>query len=234
MPRKVRFYAAGIPSHIVQRGNNKQACFFCDDDYGFYIKALSEALIEYKVKLHAFVLMTNHVHLLMTPSDHEGISKVMQSVGRKYVRYINGIYNRTGTLWEGRHKASLIDSERYLLICQRYIELNPVRAKMVDSPEEYTWSSYQHNGVGKTLQCITLHDEYLKLGQSQQSRLNNYRELFTQQISSEQLHHIRECLIHNYPFGDEEFKTQIEQTLDVKIGQLKQGRPINIDNKPVN
>jgi putative transposase len=105
---------------------------------------------------------------------------------------------------------------------------------MVDSPEEYTWSSYQHNCVGKILQCITLHDEYLKLGQSQQSRLNNYRELFTQQISSEQLHHIRECLIHNYPFGDEEFKTQIEQTLDVKIGQLKQGRPINIDNKPVN
>jgi len=234
MPRKVRFYAAGIPSHIVQRGNNKQVCFFCDDDYGFYMKALGEALIENNVKLHAFVLMTNHVHLLMTPSDHEGISKVMQSVGRKYVRYINGIYNRTGTLWEGRHKASLIDSERYLLICQRYIELNPVRAKMVDAPEEYTWSSYQQNGVGKTIKSLTPHDEYLKLGQSKQSRINNYRDLFSHHISSEQIHHIRECLTHNYPFGDTEFKTQLEQTLEVKIGQLKQGRPMNNGNKQVN
>ena len=128
MPRKARFYAPGIPCHIVQRGNNRQVCFFCDDDYVFYIKALSEALQVNGVTLHAFVLMTNHVHLLMTPNDHEGISRVMQSVGRKYVRYINGIYHRTGTLWEGRHKASLIDSERYLLLCQRYIELNPVRA----------------------------------------------------------------------------------------------------------
>ncbi|PAJ73586.1 transposase [Pseudoalteromonas sp. NBT06-2] len=234
MPRKVRFYTAGIPSHIVQRGNNKQVCFFCDDDYGFYMKVLNEALIANNVKLHAFVLMTNHVHLLMTPSDHEGISKVMQNVGRKYVRYINRIYNRTGTLWEGRHKASLIDSGRYFLICQRYIELNPVRAKMVDLPQEYNWSSYQHNGVGKIIECITPHDEYLKLGQSKQSRLNNYRDLFLHHISSEQIQHIRECLIHNYPFGDEKFKTQLEQTLEVKVGQFKQGRPVNNDNKLVN
>ncbi|SFC71398.1 transposase [Pseudoalteromonas denitrificans] len=231
MPRKIRFYASGIPSHIVQRGNNKQACFFCDDDYGFYIKALSEALIDNNVKLHAFVLMTNHVHLLMTPNDHQGISKVMQSVGRKYVRYINGIYNRTGTLWEGRHKASLIDSERYFLICQRYIELNPVRAGIVDVPSDYTWSSYQHNGVGKIIRCITPHDEYLKLGHSTQSRLENYRILFSQAISVEHIQNIRECLIHNFPFGDKQFKAQLEQTLAVKLGQLKQGRPVNEVNK---
>lgn len=190
MPRKMRLYAAGIPSHIVQRSNNKQAYFFCDDDYGFYIRSLNEALTEYKVKLHAFVLIKNHVHLVMTQSDHQGISKVMQSVGRKYVRYIYGIYNRRGTLWEGRHKASLIDVERYLLTCQRYIELNPVIAKMVNTPDEYTWSSFQHNGVGKTIQCITPHEEYLKLAQSKESRKNNYRDLYSRQISAEQIHDI--------------------------------------------
>lgn len=155
MPRKPRFYLPDIPYHIVQRSNNRTACFFSSSDFGIYINALTDALQTFHVQLHAFVLMTNHVHLLMTPSDSQGISKVMQSVGRTYVRAINGLYRRTGTLWEGRHKASPINSEEYLLICQRYIELNPVRAGMVDHPSEYRWSSYQANGAGKAIRCLT-------------------------------------------------------------------------------
>ena len=227
MPRKARFYAAGIPCHIVQRGNNRQACFFRNQDFAFYINVLTEALDTHCVKLHAYVLMTNHVHLLMTPSCREGISNVMQSIARKYVRYINGLYNRTGTLWDGRHKSSIIDSANYLLTCQRYIELNPVRANMVVRPGDYLWSSYQANANGKSIKCITPHSEYLSLGASKQQREDAYREIFLHVLLPEQIDQLRECLQHNYPLGSDKFKSQLEQTLNVKIGQLKQGRPSN-------
>lgn len=227
MPRKARFYASGIPCHIVQRGNNRQACFFSKQDFAYYINVLTDALKTYRVELHAFVLMTNHVHLLMTPSCHEGISNVMQSTGRKYVRYINGLYNRTGTLWEGRHKTSLIDSANYLLTCQRYIELNPVRANMVMRPGDYRWSSYQANANGKSIRCITPHSEYLTLGINKELREQNYREILHHVLLPEQIHQLRECLQHNYPLGSDNFTTQIEQTLDTKIGQLKPARPSN-------
>ena len=134
-------YLPGVPSHVVQRGNDRQACFFEQENHLFYLDCLGQACRRYEVVLHAYVLMTNHVHLLMTPVTELGISRVMQLVGNRYVQYINKSYRRTGTLWEGRHKASLIDAERYLLTCYRYIELNPVRAGMVMHPGDYAWSS---------------------------------------------------------------------------------------------
>lgn len=225
MPRKPRLYAADVPCHIVQRGNNRHACFYGAEDYGLYMNTLLEALTKYEVKLHAFVLMTNHVHLLMTPSDHEGISLVMQYIGRRYVRNINAIYGRTGTLWEGRHKASLIDSEHYLLTCMRYIELNPVRAKMVVLPEEYKWSSYHANALGKEIKGLTPDQVYQVLDASPKARRKAYRELFKQPLLSSQVNQLRECLNHNYPLGDERFKSEIEAALKVKIGRLKLGRP---------
>ena len=142
MPRKPRSYLPGVPAHVVQRGNNRNACFFADEDYLFYRECLSEGLRRYEVRLHAYVLMTNHVHLLLTPSDETGISCLLQHVGRLYVLYINKTYRRSGTLWEGRHKASLVDAENYLLACYRYIEMNPVAARMVEAPDQYQWSSY--------------------------------------------------------------------------------------------
>ena len=142
MPRKQRMYLPGVPAHVVQRGNNRDACFFHEDDYRYYLAVLADELKRYRVSLHAYVLMTNHVHLLMTPTDETGISRVMQHVGRTYVLYINRTYRRTGTLWEGRHKASLVNAAEYLLSCYRDIELNPVRAGMVETPEAYPWSSY--------------------------------------------------------------------------------------------
>ena len=149
MPRQLRYNLPGIPQHVIQRGNNRQATFFSDEDYMRYLADLKSACDQHQCEVHAYVLMTNHVHLLMTPHNGDGIAKTMQSLGRRYVVYINQTYRRTGTLWEGRYKAALIDSENYLLTCYRYIELNPVRAEgMVDHPGKYRWSSYRANALG--------------------------------------------------------------------------------------
>ncbi len=145
MPRKPRMYLPGVPCHVIQRGNNQQACFFTEQGYHFYLECLTDACHRYGVSVAAYVLMTNHVHLLMTPEEKDGISRVMQSLGRRYVQYVNKACRRSGTLWEGRHKASLIDAEDYLLRCYRYIEFNPVAAGMVEHPADYPWSSYRHN-----------------------------------------------------------------------------------------
>ena len=146
MARLPRFVIPGQPQHVIQRGNNRQDIFKVDNDYLFYLEKLQAAAEKHQCDIHAYVLMTNHVHLLLTPHTEEGIGKMMQMVGRYYVQFYNHSYNRTGTLWEGRYKATLIDSEHYLFTCMRYIELNPVRAKgMVDHPGKYRWSSYHCN-----------------------------------------------------------------------------------------
>ena len=163
MPRKPRMYLPGVPAHIVQRGNNRDACFFSDIDYQYYLEVLGQGLRRYEVKLHAYCLMTNHVHLLMTPNDEMGISRVMQHLGRMYVLYVNRTYRRSGTLWEGRHKASLINAEEYLLTCYRYIELNPVVARMVRAPGEYRWSSYRRNALDEPNALIHEHLLYQQM-----------------------------------------------------------------------
>lgn len=178
MPRKPRMYLADQPAHIIQRGNNRDTCFYAEQDYQFYLNCLSDACQRYRVAVHAYVLMTNHVHLLLTPQTAEGISQVMQSVGRRYVQYVNYEYRRSGTLWEGRHKASLVDTEAYLLTCYRYIELNPVRANMVPHPGEYRWSSYRSNALGDSNILLTPHPLYMGLGQDPLSREQAYRDLF--------------------------------------------------------
>ena len=148
MPRKPRFTLPGVPQHIIQRGNNREPCFYSDEDYSRYLSDLGNALDRNLVRLHAYVLMTNHTHLLISPREQGAIAKVMQSLGRYYVQYFNYCYQRTGTLWEGHNKAALIDDKQYLLTCMRYIELNPVRANMVPHPRSYTWSSYHANALG--------------------------------------------------------------------------------------
>jgi putative transposase len=147
MARLPRFSIPGQSQHVIQRGNNRDAIFVADEDYGFYLEKLKDACQKFHCEIHAYVLMTNHVHLLITPYSENGISKVMQSLGRFYVQYFNYQYRRTGTLWEGRYRATLLDSEQYLLICSRYIELNPVRAGMVLHAGEYPWSSYRCNAM---------------------------------------------------------------------------------------
>ncbi len=211
MARLPRFVIPGQPQHVIQRGNNREVIFVSDDDYRFYLKSLEDACKQHRCDVHAYVLMTNHVHLLMTPNTEDGISKVMQSLGRRYVQYFNYTYDRTGTLWEGRYKATLIDSEQYLLTCSRYIELNPIRAQMVNHPSEYPWSSYRCNALGKVNELVAPHLLYKRLGKSSDERRKAYRQLFRTRITEITLEEIREATNKAWVMGNDRFKTKIEK-----------------------
>lgn len=225
MSRKPRMYLPGIPCHVIQRGNNREATFFVEHDYQFYLECLHDAAQRYQVKVHAYVLMTNHVHILMTPAASESISMAMQSIGRRYVQYVNMAYKRSGTLWEGRHKASVIDAENYLLACMRYIELNPVNAKMVIHPAEYQWTSYRCNAQGESCALICPHETYSRLGVSSHTRQQAYAALFEHALDQTDVDVIRTAAHFSMPTGDDRFKHQIEQALNRKVGYAHRGRP---------
>lgn len=214
-----------IPLHIVQRGNNRDACFFSDQDYMRYLEDLTIAARKSACELHAYVLMTNHVHLLVTPHESNGASLMMQGVGGRYVRYISDTYQRTGTLWEGRFKAFLVDTETYFLTCMCYIELNPVRAAMAASPSEYRWSSYLANVEGKAEPRITAHECYLRLGNDAESRQQNYRELVKQAIDPEKIKAIREASKVEALLGGDRFQEQIEAMAGRRVSVGRKGRP---------
>lgn len=215
MPRLPRFVIPGQPQHVIQRGNNREAIFYAENDYQFYLEKLFEAADKYECELHAYVLMTNHVHLLVTPQQDDSIGKMMQSVGRYYVQYFNHSYDRTGTLWEGRYKATLIDSEQYLLTCMRYIELNPVRAnRMADHPSEYPWSSFRCNALGHNDKLVTPHLEYRRLGKTPAERQGSYRQLFRAHIPKKTLEEIGEATNKAWVLGSDRFKQHIQKRLD--------------------
>lgn len=197
-----------------QRGNNRQAMFATDDDYQFFLAKLQAACQHQQCDVHAYVLMTNHIHLLITPHHELGISKAMQSIGRSYVRYFNDTYHRTGTLWEGRYRATLIDTEQYLLTCYRYIELNPVRAGMVADPAAYPWSSYHANALGKPDSLVTSHPIYQALGEEEARRQAAYRGLFQQAIEPSTLAAIRESTNKAWVLGREHFVEAITTALN--------------------
>jgi len=225
MPRKSRFYVAGLPIHVVQRGNNRQPIFFDDSDKRLYLSWMKEAAEKYGCSVHAYVLMTNHVHVLVTPGDSTGVSRMMQYIGRYYVGYINHTYGRSGTLWEGRYKSSLIDDENYLLVCSRYIELNPVRAAMVSDPSDYGWSSYGSNAEGKPDMILKPHAQYLALGCSDDERRSVYRDLFRSHIDNSVVSDIRASWQTGTPLGNDRFREQIESVIKCKVGYSRRGRP---------
>ena len=225
MPRKPRFFLPDVPNHVVQRGRNREPVFFESSDYYFYLEKLREALHKYEAELHAYVLMTNHVHLLISAKDAKAISSVMQYVGRCYVPYINHKYGFSGSLWEGRFKSSLIESESYLLSCMRYIELNPVRANMAHSPEDYIYSSYHANALGKDDLLVTPHVEFLKISESSKNRAKFYQGLFNQIISQEDMNNLKHSYESGTPMGSSYFQSYIEQVLGRKVGKTSRGRP---------
>ncbi len=225
MPRRARMYLPGFPYHLVQRGNNRSACFFDAEDREYYLDLLSKALERCGVALHAYVLMTNHIHLLVTPEQTDSISRMTRLVGSRYAQYVNKKYRRTGTLWEGRHKSSPVDTRTYLMKCYRYIELNPVRAKMVSGPEEYPWSSYATNALGVDSGMVSPHDVYQCLGSSKQERCVAYCEIVNQALDHQSVEVIRRAAFYCYPLGDERFRREIETTLGVPLGQQGRGRP---------
>jgi len=218
-------YLPGIPSHVVQRGNDRNPCFFEDENYLFYLHCLKDACERYDVVIHAYVLMTNHIHLLMTPSTEYGISRVMQLLGNRYVQYVNKKYGKTGTLWEGRHKASLVDAEQYLLTCYRYIEMNPVRANMVDHPGDYRWSSYQYHATGNPVSFIKDHEVFLRIASSPEERMYHYRELFRTGLDARDVHDVRKAVAFSAPLGNDLFKERIAAILGKSVGRIERGRP---------
>ncbi len=214
MARQPRFVLPGHPQHVIQRGNNRDIIFVTDTDREFYLEVLLESCRRFECRIHAYVLMTNHVHFLLTPDTPSAISQVMQSVGRRYVQYFNYSYRRTGTLWEGRYKSTLIDTEKYLLTCHRYIELNPVRARMVDAPSEYRWSSHRHNALGQYDPVVTPHELYEALGSTDSYRQRVYFELFKNAVEEQDLRAIRESTNKAWVLGDDRFKEKIQAALD--------------------
>jgi putative transposase len=225
MPRLTRVAPIGIPQHVIQRGNNHQACFGSDEDMKAYASWLKDYAYQFKVEIHAWVFMTNHTHILCTPKIDGGVSKMMQSLGRMYVSYFNYTYKRTGTLWEGRYKACLVQSEQYLMEVYRYIELNPVRASMVTDPADYSWSSYQCNALGKKSSMLTEHPLYLGLGQNAQERQTSYRSLFGCMCSQEFVDNIRLCTNSGLALGSTRFKQEIEQLTGCRVTKGLRGRP---------
>lgn len=224
MPRRPRIKLAGVPQHIVQRGINREPCFFAEEDYHSYLHWLEKAAADGHCAIHAYVLMTNHVHLLVTPETETGIAKLMQAVGRRYVQYIN-------RLWEGRYKSNLIQAETYLLTCMRYIELNPVRADMVQDPGQYRWSSYRHNGLGQADPRITPHPLYLALDRNDTGRQIAYRALFRSELDGEALGDIRLALTQGQPLGHGRFGERICAAAGVRRSQKRPGRPAGKPNQ---
>lgn len=225
MARLPRLDIPGTPLHIIQRGNNRAACFFGDVDRRFYLKCLAEAAGRRGCAIHAFVLMTNHVHLLVTPRERGAAAAMLQDLGRRYVRIINAIHGRSGTLWEGRFKSSLIDSENYLMTCHRYIEMNPVRAGLAARPEAYPWSSHRHYASGILDRVVTQHSIFDSLGATIAERRASFCALFEKQLDAETLTRIRDAANTCSALGSEAFLRRTESDLGRRVRPPTRGRP---------
>lgn len=225
MPRRPRLALPNVPLHIIQRGNNRQACFYADEDYRVYLDWLREYAGKTGCHIHAYVLMTNHVHLLLSAKHSESPGALMKALGQRYVQYVNRTYRRSGTLWEGRFRSCLTQEEGYLLACHRYIVLNPVRANMVDHPAEYRWSSYRGNAQGEPDERLTPHALYQGLGQDGASRAAAYRDLFRYQLESGLVDEIRRATNGNYALGGATFAAQVAAALGRRATPGQSGRP---------
>ncbi len=209
MPRRARFCPSGLPVHVIQRGNNRQAIFASETDFAAFANWLAEGAARFGVAVHGWVFMTNHVHLLVTPSQDDSVSRLMQLLGRLYVRYFNNAYSRSGALFEGRFRASVVQENRYFLTCLRYIELNPVRAGMVAAPGDYHWSSYNAHALGVRARMWTPHALYLNLGKKQGQRQQAWRALVDEGLDIETLVRVRQCANAGLILGSEKFREQV-------------------------
>jgi putative transposase len=227
MARLPRYVIPGQPQHIIQRGNNRQVIFAVEQDYQFFRDAIVEAAGRFGLAIHAYVWMTNHIHLLATPTQTDSISKTFQSAGRKYVQYFNFTHRRSGTLWEGRYRATVVDTESYLLKVMRYIEMNPVRAGMVSYPRDYPWSSYTHHAHGEdgpNQNWLIEHDEYLRLDREPIERRAAYRALFKGEVDTAELATIRDASHKGWALGNNRFRDEIEALTQRRAAPSARGR----------
>ena len=232
MPRRPRITLPNVPLHIIQRGNNRQACFHAEQDYLTYLGWLGEYAEESRCAIHAYVLMTNHVHLLLTPEATEAAGNLMKWLGQRYVQYINRKYRRSGTLWEGRFRSCLTQEEGYVLGCYRYIELNPVRAGVVEHPAEYRWSSYRTNAQGEPDELLGAHPLYAALGRDDAERQAAYRKLFRFELDPGLVDDIRQATNGNYALGNPRFQAQVAAALGRRVTPGKSGRPRKQADEP--
>lgn len=225
MARAPRYTLPGVALHLIQRGNNRAACFRRDGDYMLYLLHLRELSEALQCSVHAYCLMPNHVHLLLTPATREGCSVLMRNLGQRYVQQFNRAHARTGTLWEGRFRSCLVDSERYLLTCQRYIERNPVRARLAPRPAEYPWSSYRANAGMAPDPLITPHAAYLALGRDGATRREAYRSMLATDVDARLMSEIRSTTNAGRALGGDAFKLEVEKELGCRIEPGRPGRP---------
>ncbi|WP_295584808.1 transposase [uncultured Lamprocystis sp.] len=225
MPRRARIVAAGFPMHVILRGIDRSAVFFDNDDDRFFLDCLRLAASEESVAVHAYVLMTNHVHLLLTPDHAQGVPALMKRVGQRYVQHVNRTYRRTGPLFEGRFRSSVIEADAYLFACQRYIELNPVRAHMVGAPGDYPWSSYRRNALGQADALVTPHPLLLDLAPSEEARRIAYRQLFADELTTETLQRLRASTNGGFVLGSGAFERQIAGMVGRRTWKGAPGRP---------
>lgn len=225
MPRRARLAMPGIPWHIVQRGNNRGLCFREEDDYHVYLDILRMQSANAGCAVHAYALMPNHIHLLVTPKGSDGVAAMMKQLGQRFVQYVNRTYRRTGTLWEGRFRSCLVQEDRYLLECHRYVEQNPVRAELVTHPGGYRWSSYHTYAEGEPDPVATLHEPYLRLGSSNESRQAAYRAFAEVPVDRLLAAEIRAATNGNYVLGSHRFKLEIAAALSRRTVPGKPGRP---------
>lgn len=230
MARQVRLFVEGVPSHVIIRGANRQDVFLAEGDRIFFHRSLAELAPLAGVAIHAYVLMTNHVHLLGTGALRESIPRLMHRLGTRYVGYFNYQRGRTGPLWEGRYKESLVESERYLLTCQRYIELNPVRAGMVSHPALHAWSSYRFHAEGRADDLVTPHSLVERLGREGESRRRAYQELFHSDIDEPTLRMIRDSVQHGWVLGSDAFAKDMTLRGGRRATRAPLGRPIKPRN----
>lgn len=226
MARLRRLSASGHTHHVIQRGNNRQAVFVDDQDRRRYLRDLADALKLHPIALHAYVLMPNHVHLLVTPAEEGALSRLMQHLGRQYVRYFNARHGRTGTLWEGRYRSALIDSERYLLACSLYIDNNPVRAQIAAAAADFFWSSAQHHVGLRVDPLVTDHPLYWALGNTPFEREAVYRRLLEEGVSAATAEAIRAATVKGWALGEEPFVEEIEEQTERRARPLPRGRPV--------
>lgn len=225
MPRRARLALPQVPLHLIQRGNNRQACFFADEDYRSYLEWLAQYAEKTGCRVHAYVLMTNHVHLLISAERAESPGALMKALGQRYVQYVNRTYQRSGTLWEGRFRSCPVQEDCYLLACQRYIELNPVRAGMVAHPAEYRWSSYRANAQGEADELVCPHPIFLGLGMDAAERQSAYRELFRYELDTGLVDEIRKATNGNFLLGDARFAASVAEALGRRVRPGLSGRP---------
>lgn len=225
MARLPRLVVPNQPHHIIQSGNDKQVVFREADDYAVFLGWLKDASRQFKVAIHAYVLMPNHLHLLATPSDETGLGKMMQWIGRHYVPYFNVKYQRSGTLWQGRYRATVIESEQYFLLCSRYIESHPARAGLVSAAEEYSWSSISHHIGVKPDPLITDHSVFWALGNTPFDREANYKALLDLGISQREAEVLTEATLKGWPLGSDRFKESLSKQVNRRVAPGKRGRP---------